>query len=255
MTKPAPKAVSGTRWRRRGASKLYRLFVVGTALAAPTVASATQSPAPVSSQQDQRTLQFSIPAGPLDAAIAEFRKLTGLRIVLAVPEIGTVQSPGVTGSLTAARALEMMLDKTLVRAIPASGGFRLEIRADSEFVSAQAEASRLSSPKYQAPLLDTPQTITVIPREVIEQQAATSLREVLRDTPGVAMGIGEGTSGTVAAGDNVFIRGMNARNDIYIDGARDVGEYSRDTFNTESVEIAKGPTSATGRAMLSSAAA
>ena len=111
--------------------------------------------------------------------------------------------------------------KTLVRAVSASGGFRLEIRAVSEFVSAQAERPRVESPKYQAPLLDTAQTIAMIPREVIEQQAATSLREVLRDTPGITMGIGEGNSGTTAAGDNVFIRGFNARNDIYIDGSRD----------------------------------
>ena len=60
------------------------------------------------------------------------------------------------------------------------------------------------------------------------------------------MSIGEGASGTVSFGDNVFIRGFNVRNDIYIDGARDPGEIARDTFNVEAVEVAKGPTSVTG---------
>jgi catecholate siderophore receptor len=69
---------------------------------------------------------------------------------------------------------------------------------------------------------------------------------VLRNTPGITMSIGEGASGTVSFGDNVFIRGFNVRNDIYIDGARDSGEVTRDTFNVEAVEVAKGPTSVTG---------
>ena len=69
---------------------------------------------------------------------------------------------------------------------------------------------------------------------------------MLRNTPGITMSIGEGASGTVSFGDNIFIRGFNVRNDIYIDGARDPGEVARDTFNVEAVEVAKGPTSVTG---------
>jgi catecholate siderophore receptor len=81
---------------------------------------------------------------------------------------------------------------------------------------------------------------------VFEEQNATTLVDVLRNTPGITMSIGEGASGTVSFGDNIFIRGFNVRNDIYIDGARDPGEVARDTFNVEAVEVAKGPTSVTG---------
>src|SRR5690242_12073695 len=88
------------RSRRRRASQLYKLFVASAALAAPAVAGAAQQPSAVQSSQDARPLQFDIPAGPLDAAIEEFRRVTGLRVDFAVPSIGTVQSPGVSGVIT-----------------------------------------------------------------------------------------------------------------------------------------------------------
>jgi catecholate siderophore receptor len=92
---------------------------------------------------------------------------------------------------------------------------------------------------------EAPQSISVIPREVIEQQAATTLRDVLRNVSGISMAAGEGG---VPAGDNLTLRGFSARTDIFIDGIRDFGSYTRDTFNVEQVEIVKGPSTAqTGR--------
>lgn len=99
-----------------------------------------------------------------------------------------------------------------------------------------------SSPKFTQPLRDTPQTVVVIPSSVYTEQAATSLRDVLRNTPGITFQAGEGGN---APGDNLFIRGFGARNDVFIDGVRDPGVLARDTFNIEQVEVAKGPSSAT----------
>jgi len=98
----------------------------------------------------------------------------------------------------------------------------------------------LSSPKYTEPLRDVPQTVTVIPKAVFEEQGATSLRDVLRNVAGISMQAGEGG---VPSGDNLSIRGFNARTDMFIDGVRDFGGYSRDPFNLEQVEVAKGPSS------------
>ena len=67
------------------------------------------------------------------------------------------------------------------------------------------------------------------------------MRDVLRNVPGLTMTAGEG--GT-PAGDNLTLRGFSARNDIFIDGARDLSPQSRDPFNLEQVEVVKGPTSA-----------
>ena len=74
--------------------------------------------------------------------------------------------------------------------------------------------------------------MTVIPKEVIERQGATTLREVLTNVPGITLTAGEGG---VPAGDNLTIRGFSARNDIYVDGVRDLGPQSRDPFNLEQV--------------------
>lgn len=102
------------------------------------------------------------------------------------------------------------------------------------------KVEKAASPKYTQPLLDTGKTITVIPEEVIKEQGATTLRDVLRNVTGISIQAGEG--GT-PAGDNMSIRGFNARTDIYVDGVRDLGTYTRDSFNLEQVEVAKGPSS------------
>lgn len=94
-----------------------------------------------------------------------------------------------------------------------------------------------ASPKFTAPLLETPKSVTIIPQELIQQRGATSLSEVFRTTPGISLGAGEG--GT-AIGDRAFIRGFDALSSTYIDGLRDTGAQSRDPFNLEQVEITKG---------------
>ncbi|MEO8070041.1 MAG: TonB-dependent siderophore receptor, partial [Acidobacteriota bacterium] len=101
----------------------------------------------------------------------------------------------------------------------------------------------IASPKFTEPLLDTPQTITVVPRAVIEAQVAETLRDVLRNVPGITMQAGEGGA---LPGDNLTMRGFSASNDIFVDGVRDVGPYARDAFNLEQVEVIKGPSSSFG---------
>lgn len=100
-----------------------------------------------------------------------------------------------------------------------------------------------SSPKFTAPLLDTPKTITVIPKEIIQERGATSFMDVLRTVPGISLGAGEGG---VPSGDRAFIRGFDSRGDTFIDGMRDFGVTIRDPFNFEQVEVVKGPGSVYG---------
>lgn len=98
-----------------------------------------------------------------------------------------------------------------------------------------------SSPKYSQPLLDTPQTITVIPATVIRERGAATLRDVLRNAPGITFQAGEGGGG-LPGDQNFSMRGTSARNSLFIDGVRDVGSYTRDSFNLQQVEVIKGPT-------------
>ncbi|HEY8570746.1 TonB-dependent siderophore receptor [Microbulbifer sp.] len=107
-------------------------------------------------------------------------------------------------------------------------------------VTDRIEEQKPSSVKFARPLLDTAQTINVISEEVMQQRAATTLRDVLRNVSGISMQAGEGGA---PPGDQFSIRGYSARTDIFVDNVRDFGGYTRDPFNLEQVEVVKGPSS------------
>jgi len=106
--------------------------------------------------------------------------------------------------------------------------------------AAPYKADRLASPKFSEPIANTPKSITVLTREVLEDKDATSLKDVARTTAGVTIGTGEGGN---AFGDRFFIRGFDARNDVFVDGIRDPAVNIRENFFTEQIEILKGPSS------------
>ena len=132
-----------------------------------------------------------------------------------------------------------------------SGASRLNRRRgtlEEVTVEGQKYRSEVSSPKYTAELVDVPQTLVVIPKSVFREQAAVTLSDVLRNTPGITMLAGEGGGASNTSGDSFFMRGFDATNSIFIDGVRDQGAYSRDVFNLDQVEVSKGPSgSYTGR--------
>ena len=90
---------------------------------------------------------------------------------------------------------------------------------------------------------DIPQTINVVPREILEQQNVTTVDQALRNVPGITASIGEGNGGV--NGDQFRIRGFSSQNDLYVDGLRDFGTYTRDPFNLETVSVVKGPSAST----------
>src|SRR3984957_996366 len=104
--------------------------------------------------------------------------------------------------------------------------------------AAPYKANRLESGKFSEPIANTPRSVTVLTQEVLRDKDATSLKEVGRPTPGVTLGTGEGGN---AFGDRFFIRGFDARNDVFVDGIRDPGVSVRENFFTEQIEILKGP--------------
>ncbi len=95
----------------------------------------------------------------------------------------------------------------------------------------------VSMGKFTSPLLDTPQSVSVVPQFLLQDEGVSTLRDSLRNVPGISLAAGE--SG--AQGDNLTIRGFTARNDIFLDGIRDFGSYYRDSFNYEQVDVLEGP--------------
>jgi catecholate siderophore receptor len=100
------------------------------------------------------------------------------------------------------------------------------------------KVDKSSSSKVTQDLVDTPQTISVITKKVMEEQQATTLVEALRNTPGITLNLGE--NGNTNSKDNINMRGFDAQGSIYKDGIRDLANSSKDTFNTEAVEVTKG---------------
>ena len=99
----------------------------------------------------------------------------------------------------------------------------------------------LSSPKQVQPILDTPQTVSVMSDTLLDEQGRRTLRDSLRNITGVSIQAGEGNP---PGGDGMKIRGFSARDDIFVDGLPDNGNYFRDPFNAQSIEVTKGPASA-----------
>jgi catecholate siderophore receptor len=98
----------------------------------------------------------------------------------------------------------------------------------------------LSSQKFTQPLVDTTQTISVIGSDLFNEQGATSLTEALRNSPGVGT-FYAGENGSTSTGDTVYMRGFDSSSSIFVDSVRDLGSITRDLFNVEQVEVAKGP--------------
>ena len=102
---------------------------------------------------------------------------------------------------------------------------------------------RPRDPKLVAPLIDTPKSIVVLDKSVIEQTGSTTLADALRTVPGITFGAAEGGN---PIGDRPFIRGFDSQGSIYVDGVRDLGAQNREVFAIDSVQIVRGSDSTLG---------
>ena len=99
--------------------------------------------------------------------------------------------------------------------------------------------------KFVAPLLDTPKSVSVISKQLIQDTQVTTLSDALRTVPGITLGAGEGGNPN---GDRPFIRGYNSESSMYVDGVRSSSSQNREMFSIEQVEVTKGSASALGGA-------
>ena len=184
--------------------------------------------------------QFQIAAGSLSDGLQMYKRVTGIDVAvnLSKEKLATFQTKGVTGSYTDAAALVKLLEGTgLTARFDGPQSVTVSIQhTDTVDVTAGLEDA-MPIAKFTEPLLDTPQTVSVVPKYVLEEQGDSTLKDALRNVPGISLAAGE--SG--AQGDNLTIRGFTARNDIFLDGIRDFGSYYRDSFNYEAVEVLEGP--------------
>jgi catecholate siderophore receptor len=206
------------------------------------------SAAPVPAVLDTTSLlRFSIPAQPVAAALDEYARQAGVRVRLDVAGAAGVRSRAVSGTLTASAALRQLLAGTGLEPRFADAGTALVTRAGADRSYAltpvtvvgaggrgYAVRRTTTATKTDTPLRDTPQSVSVVSRDVIADQSMQGMADVVRYVPGITMGQGEGHR------DAPTIRGNASTADFFVDGVRDDAQYLRDLYNAERVEALKG---------------
>ena len=241
--KKSRKPASPKYWMAVGTLAAYSSF--GTVAIAQNYSQDRQTPSTnnfTAQTQGLPVRRFDIPPGPLDSVIAAYQNVANLKVIIPRDSIRTIGSPGVAGLFTPERALEKILAGTGINyKFTDASTVTLDLVELSTTVEVTATSLPDTLPKYSEPLVDTPQSITVVPQKVLQSQGVNTLRDALRNVAGISLAAGEGG----AQGDNLTIRGFSARNDLFIDGMRDFGSYYRDPFNYQEVEVLQGPSSVT----------
>ena len=140
------------------------------------------------------------------------------------------------GSLFISATAPALADANVAPDLPDAGKVR---ELDSVKVDGYVVSEPTSS-KFTAPLLDTPRSVSILPEALINDVGATDLVDALRLIPGITFGAGEGGN---PQGDRPYLRGFDSQGSIFVDGVRDAGAQSRETFNIQQIEVIKGPDS------------
>src|SRR5215204_6169285 len=111
----------------------------------------------------------------------------------------------------------------------------LQVSGVREDVLVQAREPISSSTKAPTALRDVPQSVTMIDKDQIRDQAMASIADVVRYVPGISAHQGENNR------DDVIIRGNRSSADFFVNGVRDDVQYYRDLYNVERIEALKGP--------------
>jgi iron complex outermembrane receptor protein len=226
-------------------------------------------------QASQSAMAFDIPEQALADALTAFSAQTRIQVLYAGTLAAGVRSPGVSGTYTPEQAVQRLLTGTgltyrvtgtnavalgqaaagppddrgrLMAALAAVGGGQPDsgerpLTIPEVTVTAEQERGEYrvrtgsTATRSAVPLLETPVSIQVVPRQVLEDQSALRLNDVLRNVSGVTPAY---TGNNVAATEGPIIRGFNVFN-TYWNGFRLRGQAPSILANVEQVEVLKGP--------------
>ncbi|WP_150667725.1 TonB-dependent receptor [Pandoraea anhela] len=152
-----------------------------------------------------------------------------IAVTYASPAMAQSAAPNATTAPTAAAAVPSTPAAALPQTDVSGASIREEYQRDVSSVGG----------KVPTAIRDIPQSVTVIDKAVMQAQGATSFSDALRNSPAITLGGAEGGQ----IGNNINLRGFSARTDIYLDGFRDRGQYYRDTFYLDAIEVLEGPSS------------
>jgi iron complex outermembrane receptor protein len=217
---------------------------------APLVVQAADAPVAAS----QALYSFALNAQPLPQALSAFSRVTGLSLVYSDDAPYSLQAPAIRGQMSAEQALSQLLqgsgytfrrtdERTLtLQRLHTDGAMNLDaVNIDASSQQAQSYQPPPTSKimRSEAPLLEIPQAIAVVPQQVLQDQQPRNLDDALVNVSGITQA---NTLGSTM--DAVMKRGFGDNRDgsILRDGMRTV-QGRNFTANVERVEVLKGPAS------------
>ncbi|ODT86218.1 MAG: TonB-dependent receptor [Nitrosomonadales bacterium SCN 54-20] len=222
---------------------------LGLAVMALPTAAFSQS----SSIGQTATKTYSVPAGPIERALNEFaRQAAGLKLSFDAAEVRGITTQGLAGNFTPQDGLAVLLSGSGLEAVAEQDGYVIRKSTVAESRPAMLPPVEVAAPaikgptdgyvatksfsatRTDTPLRDVPQSVTVVTKDQIRDQAMLSMTDAVRYVPGVVPSQGEGNR------DAVIFRGNNSTGDFYVDGLRDDVQYFRDFYNIDRVEVLKG---------------
>ncbi|KAF1024093.1 MAG: putative TonB-dependent receptor BfrD [Paracidovorax wautersii] len=200
---------------------------------------------------------YDIAPGPLGPALSALAGQAGVTLSFTPAQTQGLATPGLRGRYTVEQGFERLLAGTPLAVRRGAAGYTLGPRAAAAPAAPGPAGATLGEVRVTAAaggddtayntvrssgatktataLRDVPQTMDVVPQQVIRDQGATSMQDVLRNVAGVGLNHGDGQR------DQVSIRGFTSIGDQFVDGFRDDAMYFRDLSNIERVEVIKGP--------------
>ncbi|NYZ12649.1 TonB-dependent siderophore receptor [Azospirillum sp. RWY-5-1] len=253
------------RVRGRGVRRLCGALLAGVALSAPGFAGAqAQTPTPSAPAETAAVRSFAIPPQPLASALTAFGMAANLEVVYPAGMTGTARSPGVTGRFPATEALARLLAGTgfSYRMTGPTSVTLVELRTDGSVTldpvmvrgagagpygpdSGYTVRRSAAGTKTDTPILETPQSISVVTAPRIEAMGATNVKEALSYTPGIEIA----PYGTDSRFDWVQLRGFDVYTPgFYLDGLqlRNIDTWSVwrvENYSAERIEVLRGPSS------------
>ncbi|MCC6588742.1 MAG: TonB-dependent siderophore receptor [Bryobacterales bacterium] len=153
--------------------------------------------------------------------------------LLARPEetVLTITADGFTETRRTVRANEAVSDEIVIE---------LQVAAQSQTMTVEESPTYVltatgTATKTNTPLIDVPQSVSVVTRELMRDQLMMSIADVVRYVPGIIATQGENNR------DQLVIRGNASTADFFVNGVRDDVQYYRDLYNLDRVEALKGP--------------
>ena len=151
--------------------------------------------------------------------------------------MGQTKAPGSLRSIATCNPVGEAAHKKAARAPEpqvAPKAFAVSQDARTGTVGYYADSTSTAT-KTNTPLINVPQSVNVLTREYIQDQGTHSITDLSRYVPGVAVHQGEGNR------DELVIRGVDSSANFFVNGFRDDVQYYRDIYNTQSIEVLKGP--------------